>query len=217
MSLTLYFHPLASYCWKVLLALYESDTPFEPHNVDLGDPAARADLERLWPIAKFPVLRDVARNVVVPESTIIVEYLAEQRAGARSLIPTEPELAREVRLADRFYDQYVHERMQKIVGDRLRPAERRDAYGVEKARADLDLAYRMIDEAMRAREWAAAGAFTLADCAAAPALYYANRVQPLGERYPHAARYLGRLLARPSFQRVLAEAEPYFKYFPAEE
>ena len=214
MSLTLYFHPLASYCWKVLLALYEAETPFTPHQVDLANAAERADLERLWPVAKFPVLRDTERNQVVPESTIIIEYLAVHHPGKAELVPRDPELARETRLRDRFYDLYVHEPMQRIVANRLRPAERRDALGIEQAHATLELSYRMLEEDPRTNDWAAGAAFTLADCAAAPALYYANKVHPFGASRPRVAGYLERLLGRPSFQRVLREAQPYFENFP---
>jgi len=214
-SLTLYLHPLASYCWKVLIALYENGTPFRPQIVDLADPAARAALQALWPFARFPVLRDEVRDRTVPESTIIIEYLARHHPGPVALIPDDPEAARDVRFADRFYDLYVHEPMQTIVGDRLRPADARDPHGVGRARALLDVAYAMIERELAARTWAAGDAFTMADCAAAPALHYADRVHPLGERHPHATAYLRRLEARPSFARVLAEARPYAHLFPA--
>ncbi|HWP05715.1 MAG TPA: glutathione S-transferase family protein [Polyangiaceae bacterium] len=214
MSLTLYFHPLASYCWKVLLALYEAETPFRPQQIDLADPEERATLARLWPVAKFPVLRDAAREEVVPESSIIIEYLALHYPGKAELLPKDPERARETRLRDRFYDLYVHEPMQRIVGDRLRPQDRRDPHGVEQAHATLALSYSMIEEDKATSEWAKGSAFTLADCAAAPALYYANKVHPFGAEHPRVAGYLERLLARPSFARVLAEAEPYFANFP---
>jgi len=214
MSLTLYFHPLASYCWKVLLALYEAETPFDAQRVDLADPAERAALARLWPVAKFPVLRDAARDEVVPESTIIIDYLAHHYPGKAELMPKDPDRARQTRLRDRFYDLYVHEPMQKIVGDRLRPADRRDPLGVEQAHATLELAYSMLEDDHATSRWAADGAFTLADCSAAPALYYGNKVHPFGAERPRVAAYLERLLARPSFARVLAEAEPYFVHFP---
>src|SRR5688500_13756909 len=115
MSLKLYYHPLASFCWKTLIALYENATPFEPLLVDLSAADSRATLLRLWPIGKFPVLRDEARDVTVPESSIIIEYLAQHYPGRAALIPADAELAREVRLRDRFYDHYVHQPMQKIV------------------------------------------------------------------------------------------------------
>jgi glutathione S-transferase len=214
MSLTLYCHPLASYCWKVLLALYEADTAFQPHHVDLGQPAERAMLEALWPVAKFPVLRDTARNQVVPESSIIIEYLALHYPGRVALLPGDPDQARETRLRDRFYDLYVHEPMQKIVGDRLRPAEKRDPHGVAQAHATLALSYAMLERDPYTSEAASGSNFTLADCAAAPALYYADKVHPLGDQHLGVTAYLNRLLARPSFARVLAEAAPYFAQFP---
>ena len=215
MTLTLYFHPLASFCWKVLIALYENDTAFRPQVVDLADPAARAALQALWPIARFPVLRDDARDRTIPESSIIIEYLAQHHRGPVALIPDDPDLARETRLADRFHDLYVHEPMQKIVGDRLRPASARDPLGVAQARAQLDVAYGMIERSMTRNRWAIGDAFTMADCAAAPALYYADKVHPLGVGHPRAAAYLARLKERPSFARVLAEAAPYAHLFPS--
>jgi glutathione S-transferase len=214
MTLELYFHPLASFCWKPLIALYESGTPFEPHVVDLADEAARAELTRLWPITKFPVLRDGARDQTIPESTIIVEYLAVHYPGRDPLIPADPDLARETRLRDRFYDLYVSEPMQKIVGDRLRPPGKHDPHGVEEARARLATAYAMIERQAGTATWAMGETFTLADCSAAPALYYADRVQPLGERHGATGAYLKRLLKRPSFARVMEEAGPYLALFP---
>ena len=154
MSLTLHFHPLASFCWKVLIALYENDTPFEPVIVDLGEERSRAAFLKLWPMGKMPVLVDAARDRTVPESTIIVDYLAAHYPGASELVPADPELARQTRLADRFYDFYVHEPMQKIVVDTLRPAGRNDPFGVEQARATLATAYGMIDDDMRSKNWA---------------------------------------------------------------
>lgn len=213
MTLALYYHPLASYCWKALIALYENQTPFEPRLVDLGDPHARAEFTRLWPMAKFPVLRDEARQRTVAESSIIIEYLGIYYPGEVELLPADRALALEVRRWDRFYDLYVHEPMQKIVGDKLRPAGQGDVAGVAQARATLAIAYPVLDRAMQANAWAAGAGFSLADCAAAPALYYANRVQPLAE-HTQLARYLERLMQRPSFARVFAEAQPYLHLFP---
>jgi glutathione S-transferase len=216
MSLTLHFHPLASYCHKVLVALYENDTPFTPNLVNLGDEAERAALLKLWPIGKFPVLSDHARDQTIPESTVIIEYLDSHYPGRTAFIPADPELGRETRLRDRFYDSYVHEPMQKIVGDRIRPAGSKDPHGVEEARARLRTSYNMINWEMATRTWAMGEAFSLADCAAAPALFYANEVMPFGDRHANVAAYLGRLKARPSYARVLKEAEPYFAMFPRE-
>jgi glutathione S-transferase len=214
MSLSLYCHPLASFCWKVLIALYENDTPFEKIIVDLGDPASRAAFARIWPMAKFPVLKDAARDVIVPESSIIIEYLAQHYPGKAALLSPDADLARRTRLCDRFYDLYVHEPMQKIVVDRLRPPGKNDPFGVEQARATLATAYSMIEHDMANKKWAMGDTFSMADCAAAPSLYYANLQQPLGAEHPNARAYLERLLARASLVRVLEEARPYMHMVP---
>jgi glutathione S-transferase len=214
MALKLYYHPLSSYCWKVLIALYEADVPFEPEVVDLGDPEARERFIRMTPLGKFPVLVDEEAGKGFPESSIIIEYLAMKNASAAKLIPADRDLALRVRLSDRFYDLHVHDKMQRIVGDRLRPADKKDAFGVEKLRNELEIALSLVDRDMGEGGWATGLTFTMADCAAAPALYYANQVAPFGEKHAGAARYLDRLIARPSFARVLAEAEPYFAMFP---
>jgi glutathione S-transferase len=216
MSLTLHFHPLASYCHKVLMALYENETPFTPNIVDLGNERERAALLILWPIGKFPLLRDGARDQVVPESSIIIEYLDRYYPGRTQFIPENADLASEIRLRDRFYDLYVHEPMQKIVGDRLRPADKKDPHGVGEAKARLRTSYGMIDQAMAGQSWAVGEAFSLADCAAAPALFYANEVLLFGDEHRNVAAYLDRLKARPCYARVLKEAEPYFAMFPRE-
>jgi glutathione S-transferase len=213
MSLKLYFHPFASFCQKVLIALYENETAFEPYFVDLGDPVARAAFLEVWPVGKFPVLLDAARKRTIPESTIIIEYLAVNYPGKVALVPAEADLAIEARLRDRFFDHHVMEPMQKIVGDRLRPADKKDPYGVEAARAQLRTAYAFLDAQMKSNAWACGDAFTMADCAAAPALFYSNLVEPFGS-YTNVAAYDQRLKARPSFARVIREAEPYFKIFP---
>ena len=214
MSLTLHFHPLASYCHKVLIALYENGTPFTPNMVDLANETERAALLKLWPIGKFPVLRDDARSETVPESTVIIEYLDRHYPGRTKLIPADADRAWQTRLRDRFYDLYLHEPMQKIVGDRLRPEGKKDPHGVEEAKTRLRTSYRMIDQAMAMPSWAVGDAFSLADCAAAPALFYANKVLPFGDSHNNVAAYLDRLKARPSYARVLNDAEPYFAMFP---
>jgi glutathione S-transferase len=216
MSLTLHFHPLASYCHKVLIALYENETPFTPNLVDLGNEAERAALLKLWPIGKFPVLRDDARDQNVPESSVIIEYLDRYYPGRTQFITGDADRARGIRLRDRFYDLYVHEPMQKIVGDRLRPQGKDDPHGVEEAKARLKASYGMIDQEMASRTWAMGEAFSLADCAAAPALFYADEVLPFGDTHHNVAAYFNRLKARPSYLRVLREAEPYFAMFPRE-
>jgi len=216
MSLRLYSHPFASFCQKVLIALYENATPFEAVLIDLADEADRAELLRVWRIAKFPVLLDDTRACSVPESSIIIEYLSQHYPGPVALVPEDADAARETRLFDRFYDLYVSEPMQKIVGDRLRPAGQRDAFGVAQARALLDTAYGMIEARLADKTWTMGQAFSLADCSAAPALLYADVVHPLGPAYPRTAAYLQRLRERPSFARVLREAEPFWAIFPKE-
>jgi glutathione S-transferase len=216
MSLTLHFHPLSSFCWKALIALYDNDTPFTPNSVNLGDPAERAALLALWPVGKFPVLRDEARGETVPETSIIIEYLDRHYRGPTRFISDDPALALQTRLRDRFYDLYVHLPMQKIVGNRLRPDGAKDPHGVAEARAQLQTSYAMIEQQMTAGGWAMGGDFSLADCAAAPALFYGNRVEPFGAAHGNVRAYLERLEARPSFARVLKEAEPWFAMFPKE-
>ncbi|MDW6025260.1 glutathione S-transferase family protein [Mesorhizobium sp. BAC0120] len=214
MSLTLHYHPLASFCWKVLIALYENDTPFEKLVVDLGDEASRAAFFKLWPVGKFPVLQDKARDRIVPESSIVIDYLDQYFPGRVTFVPKDPELARQTRLADRFFDLYVHEPLQKIVGDKIRPEGSHDLFGVERARQMLQTAYALIDEDIRSKTWAIGGDFTLADCSAFPALFYADKVEPLTSKYRNAARYLERLSTRPSVARVVEEAQPYMPLFP---
>lgn len=215
MSLTLYMHPLSSYCHKVLIALYENATPFQPRDVNLGDPAEREEFRKVWPIGKFPVLRDEDRNRTVPESTTIIEYLTQHYPGPTQLIPNDAELAAQVRSLDRFYDLYIHDPMQRIVGDRLRLAAQRDPLGVEQARDRMRTALGMVETEMAGKRWALGESFSMADCSAAPALFYANRVMPLAGEFPQASAYLTRLEKRPSYARALVEAQPYFAMFPA--
>ncbi|RWB51289.1 glutathione S-transferase family protein [Mesorhizobium sp.] len=219
MSLTLHFHPLASFCWKPLIAFYENDTPFTPVIVDLGDEQSRAAFLKVSPTGKMPALRDDARDRTVLESTIVIEYLAAYYPGPVELIPADIDLAIKVRQSDRFYDFYVQEPMQKIVGDRLRPQDKTDPFGVEQAREQLRNSYAIIEQEMRGKEmqgktWAVGETFTMADCAASPALFYANKVEPFGDKFPTVKRYHDRLLERPTFARVIEEAQPYFKFFP---
>jgi glutathione S-transferase len=216
MSLTLHFHPLSSFCWKALIALYENDTPFTPKLVDLVNPAERTALLKLWPIGKFPVLQDDARGEIVPESSIVIEYLERHYPGSTRLIPDGTDKALQTRLRDRFYDLYVHLPMQKIMLDRFRPDGREDLYGVEEARAQLRTSYAMIERQMAGGVWAMGDEFSLADCAAAPSLFYGSMVEPFGDGQHNLTVYLERLKARPSFERVLKEAGPYFNMVPKE-
>ena len=216
MTLKLYFHPLASFCHKVLIPLYENDTPFEPVVVDLGDPASTAAFRAVWPMAKMPALRDDARGHTAAESTIVIEYLNAHYPGRVRFVPDDPDAAWKTRLWDRVFDHYVMLPMQQIVGDRLRPEDKRDPFGVEQAKEQLRGVYPTIERELGSRPWIMGDAFTLADCAAAPALFYANILVPFDPGQKALIGYLDRLMTRPSFARVLQEAKPYFRFFPFE-
>ena len=214
MTLQLHFHPLSSFSQKVLIALYENGTPFEPHIVNFGDETSRREFFEIWRIGKIPVLKDTARDWMVPETSIIIEYLDQHYPGATRFIPADADTARQMRMRDRFFDLYINAPMAKVVTDRLRPEAQHDSLGVDEARRLLSTALELVDGAMGAKAWAAGAEFSMADCAAAPALWYANEVQPFAEKHPNAYAYLQRLMARPSFARTLREAEPYLNYFP---
>jgi glutathione S-transferase len=212
MSLKLYAHPFSSYCQKAIIALYETGTPFTFRMLGPDNPEALSEFAALWPLRRMPVLVDGDRTVV--EATIIIEHLALHHPGPVRLIPADARVALEVRAMDRFFDNYVMTPMQKIVGDRLRPEQSRDAHGVAEARTLLDTAYAWLDARMADREWAAGGAFSLADCAAAPALFYADWAHPIDDRLASVRAYRRRLLARPSVARAVDEARPYRPLFP---
>lgn len=215
MSLVLYFHPLSSFCQKALIALYEGGTPFTRHIVDLMDEKASVAFKKLWPVGKFPVLRDERADRVIPESTTIIEYLAQNYPGDAKLIPDDPGAAFEARAQDRFYDLSIHVPMQKVITDRLRPKGQNDTLGVEQARGVLQAALGIADRLMAKRTWAAGESFSIADCAAGPTLFYVNMaVAPLAGSYANVAAYLDRLTRRPSFARALDDAKPYLKYVP---
>ena len=208
----LYAHPFSSYCQKVLIALYENGTPFELQLLTQDDKETLAEHAALWPLKRMPVLVDEGRTVV--EASIIIEHLGLHHPGPVRLIPDDARAALDVRMLDRFFDNYVMTPMQKIVFDSIRPAESRDAYGVAEARALLDTAYRWLDDTIAGREWAAGGTFSLADCAAAPSLFYADWVHRIDESFPHLRAYRRRLLDRPSFARAVDEGRPYRSWFP---
>lgn len=212
MSLMLYAHPFSSYCQKVLVALYENATPFTYRLLGPEDAEAAEELARLWPLKRFPVLVD--DGAAIMESSVIIEHLALHHPGPVPLLPTDAKAALPVRTMDRVFDNYVMTPMQTIVFDHIRPPEQRDPVGVAKAREMLDSAYRWLDGVMVGREWAAGGAFSLADCAAAPALFYADWVHEIEPALPHLRAYRARLLARPSFARAVDEARPYRHFFP---
>lgn len=210
MSLTLYYHPLASYCHKVLVALYENGIEFEKRIVNLMNEADKAEFQAIWPIGKFPVIRDHARKRDLPESTIIIEYLDRYFPGAYPLIPSAWEDALEVRLWDRFFDNYLQGPMQQIVGDRMRGANG----NTSNERATLQTAYRMVERQFTSHEWVAGNEFSMADCAAVPALFYASTIEPFPGELSQLRAYFDRLTARPSVRRVLDEAKPYFSFYP---
>ncbi len=212
MALELYLHPLSSYCHKALIAFYENGIPFQPR---LLDSSSFAVFKKLWPLGKFPVLHDKDRDQLIPESTIIIEYLAVHYPGPVRLIPEDPDLAREVRFRDRFFDNYLHTPMQKFAGDALRQDERRDPYGVEEAKAAFRVALDFLESEIGGKTWAVGEAFSMADCAAAPALFYGDRFYgPFRDTHPAAMAFLDRLLARPSYARALREAQPYMHLLP---
>jgi glutathione S-transferase len=210
MSLALYAHPFSSYCQKVLIALYENATPFALRQ--LGEPEVDREWAARWPMRRMPLLVDDGRSVM--EASIIIEHLGLHHGGAVRLIPQDAKDALDVRFMDRFFDQYVMTPMQRIVADHLRAPERRDPQGVAEARALLESAYRWLDVRISGREWACDHGFSLADCAAAPALFYADWVQPVADAFPNAQAYRRRLLSRPSFARAVDEARPYRHFFP---
>lgn len=212
MALQLYFHPFSSYCQKVLVALYENDVPFEGRRLEGPDSAATQELARLWPIKRFPVLVDGEHTIL--EASCIVEYLGLQHPGPVPLIPADPAAALEVRMLDRFFDNYVATPQQKIVFDAIRPEGLRDAHGVAQAREMLDTAYAWLNQRMARRSWAVGETFSLADCAAAPFLFYADWTHAIGKAHPHVSAYRQRLLQRPSFARAVDEARPYRRFFP---
>jgi glutathione S-transferase len=208
----LFAHPFSSYCQKVLIALRENDTPFDYRTLSQDDEKTRAEHAALWPLKRFPVLVDEGRTVL--ESSIIIEYLALNHPGPVRLLPDDPRAALDVRLMDRFFDCYIMTPMQRIVFDALRAPEQRDPFGTDEARSMLELAYRWLDDTMRDRQWAAGGAFSMADCAAAPSLFYADWTHPIDAGFANVRSYRERLLARPSFARVVDDARPYRGFFP---
>jgi glutathione S-transferase len=213
MTLKLYMHPLSSYCHKALIAFYENGIPFEIRRTD--DAGVAAELKELWPVNRFPLLLDEARAERVPESTIIIEYLAQHYPGKVKLLPADPQLAWQVRLKDRFYDNYLHTPLQKLAFDRLRQQDQRDAFGVAHAVAMFRTALDMVEAEMAKKSWAVGEEFTMADCAAAPPLFYGNHfLGPLRNSHPAAMAYLDRLMERPSYARALKEARPYLHLLP---
>lgn len=210
MPLTLYSHPFSSYCQKVLIALWENDIPFAYRHLE--DEGAGEELAALWPIGRFPVLVDDGRTIA--ESSIIIEHLGLHHPGTVQLVPSDPEAALEVRFMDRFFDQHVMTAMQGPVFEALRAQSERKEEAMEKARKALDTAYAWLEERLSGRTWAAGEDFTIADCSAAPSLFYADWVHRIGDAFATVQAYRARLLARPSVARAVEEARPYRSYFP---
>jgi glutathione S-transferase len=212
MSLTLYAHPFSSYCQKVLTALYENATPYTLRMLDASDGDAAREFETLWPIKRMPILVDDGRTIM--EASVIIEYLGLHHAGPVQLIPQDAKDALDVRFMDRVFDNYVMTPMQRIVFEHRRPPEKRDDSTVAEARALLDAAYRWLDHRMADREWACGHYFSLADCAAAPSVFYADWAHPIGDALANVRAYRRRLLSRASFARAVDEARPYRPLFP---
>lgn len=217
MSLRLHQHPFASYCQKAIMAFYENGTPFEAIPVDLGDAAGRAAFYALWPMGKMPVLEDTTRSVVLPEASIVIEHLDTFYPGKVKLLPEDSALRLRARLLDRIFDNYIQDPLQRIVGDRLRPEGGKDPTGVALWRAQLRTAYGVLDHEIGEGPWALGETLSIADCAAAPALFYANLLEPIAQTHPGLSRYAGRLMKRPSFARVVEEARPFRTLFPGPE
>lgn len=210
MSLTLYAHPFSSYCQKVLVALWENGSPFAYRNLEA--PGVAEERAALWPFGRFPVLVD--DGVTVPESTIIIEHLDLHHRGAVRLLPDDPAAALEVRFMDRFFDAFVMTPMQKPVLTAITGDEAATQAALAEARQALDTAYAWLEERLAGRTWAAGSTFGMADCAAAPSLFYADWVHPIATAFPRLRAYRARLIARPSFARAIEEGRPYRDYFP---
>lgn len=208
--LTLYGHPISSYTWKVLTALYENGTSFEPVTVDQN---TYADFIAKWPMGKFPILLDSDRKRMVTETSVIIEYLDAHYPGATRFVPADIDTALEVRRWDRVFD-HINTTMSKVVVDNIRPADQRDPYGVEEAKRIVRSAYGVVETQLGERNFIVGDNFTMADCAGAPALWYATRNVPLDGAFPRITAYLERLKSRPSFARAVKESEPLFHMYP---
>lgn len=217
MTLKLHQHPLSSYCQKAIIGLYETGAAFEAAQLNLGEETERSDFLALWPVGKMPVLEDATRGETVPEATIIIEYLDAHYPGAARLVPADADAAWRTRLMDRIFDNYVQTPMQAIVADRIRPDGKTDPAAVEGFRAQLRTVYGVLENQLAGRTWAAGETFTLADCAAAPALFYAGALEPFAQSHPALAAYYERLKQRTSVARTFAEARPFHAMFPGDE
>ena len=212
MSLALYGHPFSSYTQKALIALYENDTPFEFRCIGPDTPEHVADWQQRWPMGKFPLLVDGERQFA--ETSIIIEYLHLAYPGRVRLLPDDPAAALEVRFLDRYFDLHVMDAMQVAVSSKLGQIPMKPEDGLKLAKARLERAYGWLEGALAGKTWAAGEAFTLADCAASPSLFYADWVHRIPETYPALRAYRARLLARPAFARAVDEARYFRPLFP---
>ena len=212
MSLAFYGHPFSSYTQKVLIALYENDIPFEFRCLGPETPEHAAEWLRRWPVGKFPMLLEGDHAVV--ETSIIIEYLQQTRPGPVRLLPDDARQALDARFLDRFFDLHVMSPVQHAVGGALSGDADKARDALAHACDKLELGYAWAERQLPGRTWACGDAFTLADCAAAPSLFYADWVHRIGEAYPLLRAYRARLLARPSFARAVEEARPYRSLFP---
>jgi glutathione S-transferase len=217
MTLTLHAHPLSAYCQKAIIALYELDCPFERHHLDLQDAAVRKAFLSLWPMGKMPVLEDSAYGKILPEASLIIEYLDRRYPGPVPLLPPDPDTNLDARQWDRILDLYVQTPMQKYIVDRLRPKGTQDTYGVEEAMRILQTSYGMLDKHLAGRTWLAGDSFSLADCGAGPALFYSGCIVAFADTFPNLSTYFERLLARPTVTRALEEAKPWLHLVPIAE
>ncbi|HTK02806.1 MAG TPA: glutathione S-transferase family protein [Bordetella sp.] len=212
MALQLYYHPFSSYCQKALIALYDNNIAFERNVLEGPDSPAGKRLAELWPMKRFPVLVDGDRTVI--EATCIIEYLGLYHPGPVRMIPEDPKAALETRFMDRFFDNYVAAPQMQIVFNQIRPEDVRDPHGVKQSREMLETSYAWLDKKMANREWAAGDRFSLADCGAAPFLFYADWTHAIPPQYANVHAYRRRLLQYPSFARAVDDARPFREYFP---
>jgi len=213
-GLVLHLHPLSSYCHKVLIGLYENGTPFTAKTVNLQDENERGTYVKLSPFGKIPALEDTARGKAVNESSTILEYVERHYPGRVTLFPRDTDAMITVRMWDRFLDQYLHQPMQRVVAENFRPDGAKDSFGVDEARKSIRRSYDHLEKCLANMPYAGGVEFSLADCAAAPALFYAQAAVPFADSHPNIARYFERLLVRPSYARTLEGAKPFLKYFP---
>lgn len=205
----LYFSYLSTYSQKVLIGLYEKDTAFTPHLVDLSDPEARAEYVKLYPFGKLPLLvRDDGR--MIPESSIIVEYIDNQFEQEPILIPRDPELARRARFMDRMCDLYLNDPVVNLIFESWKPEDEQNRELISKSSERIGTMYRFMDDQLSSSPYLAGETFSIADCAAMPVLFYANSFAPFGG-FDNIFRYWEEVSSRPSFVRLKQEAEPYIQ------